>query len=111
LTVAARNGRLRELPGMGAKSEAKLLRGIEALANHGDGRTLLGDAWLIAQEILAELAALDGVTKTAVAGSLRRMKETIGDLDLLLAADDAKPIMDYFVNMPRVESVSGHGPT
>lgn len=111
LTVAAGNGRLRELPGMGEKSEAKLLRGIEALAKHGDDRTPLGDAWPIAQEILAELAALDGVTKTAVAGSLRRMKETIGDLDLLVAADDAAPIMDYFVNMARVESVSGHGPT
>ncbi|MBK7897578.1 MAG: hypothetical protein IPJ90_22395 [Anaerolineaceae bacterium] len=65
----------------------------------------------LAQEILAELALLPGVLKTAVAGSLRRMKESIGDVDLLVAADDAAPIMDYFVNMPRVESVSGHGPT
>ena len=111
LTVAASEGKLRDLPGLGAKSEAKMLRGIEALAKHGDDRFLIGEAWPLAQEILAELKNLPGVQKTAVAGSLRRMKETIGDVDLLVAADDAAPIMDYFVNMDRVESVSGHGPT
>ncbi len=111
LTAVAQDGRLQELPGLGAKSEAKLLRGIEALAKHGDGRFPIGDVWPVAQTILAELEALEGVQKTAVAGSLRRMEETIGDVDLLVAADEATPIMDYFVHMDRVESVSGHGPT
>ncbi|MFZ1397867.1 MAG: DNA polymerase/3'-5' exonuclease PolX [Candidatus Promineifilaceae bacterium] len=111
LNTAAQAGNLRDLPGLGAKSEAKLVKAIEALARHGDDRTPIGEAWPLAQEILAELALLPGVLKTAVAGSLRRMKESIGDVDLLVAADDAAPIMDYFVNMPRVESVSGHGPT
>jgi DNA polymerase (family 10) len=111
LNAAAQAGKLRDLPGLGAKSEAKLVKAIEALARHGDGRTPIGEAWPLAQEILAELEHLPGVQKTAVAGSLRRMKESIGDVDLLVAADEAAPIMDYFVSMPRVESVSGHGPT
>ncbi len=111
LNTAAQEGKLRDLPGLGAKSEAKLVAAIAALARHGDNRTSIGEAWPLAQEILAELAQLPGVVKTAVAGSLRRMKESIGDVDLLVAADDAAPIMDYFVQMPRVESVSGHGPT
>lgn len=111
LAAAAKEGKLRDLPGMGAKSEAKIIANIEALARHGDDRTPLGTAWPIAQEILSELAGLPGVVKSAVGGSLRRMCETIGDVDLLIAADDAGPIMAHFVAMPIVESVSGHGPT
>ena len=111
LTAVAREGKLQNLPGLGKKSETKLIAAIEALQKHGDGRTPLGDAWPVAQRILGELAQLEGVVKTAVAGSLRRMRETIGDVDLLVAADQSAPIMDYFVAMPDVESVSGHGPT
>ncbi len=111
LTAAAREGKLRDLPGLGAKSEAKLVAAIEALSRHGDGRTPLGDVWPLAREILAVLAELPGVTKTAVGGSLRRMCETIGDIDLLIAANESTRIMDTFVNLPQVESVSGHGPT
>ncbi len=111
LTAVAQQGKLKELPGMGAKSEAKLIKAIEALARHGDDRSPLGTAWPIAQEILAELAKLDGVSQTAVAGSLRRMKESIGDIDLLVAAEESTAVMDTFVNLPQVESVSGHGST
>lgn len=111
LTAVAREGKLRDLPGMGAKSEAKLLAAIEALGRHGDDRTPLGTVWPIAHEILGVLAGLPGVTKTAVAGSLRRMRETIGDIDLLVAANEAAPIMDTFVKLPQVEAILGHGPT
>ncbi len=111
LTPVTRAGKLRQLPRMGAKTEAKLLASIEALARHGDDRTPLGDAWPIAQEILAQLAKLPGVTKTADSGSLRRMQETIGDVDLVVAADDAEPVMDYFCTMDNVEEAIGHGPT
>jgi DNA polymerase (family X) len=111
LTAAAQAGKLAELPGLGAKSAAKLLVNIEALARHGDGRTPLGEAWPVAQQILAELAQLPGVTQTAVGGSLRRMRETIGDLDLLVAADDSEPVMRHFCQMPRVETVSASGVT
>lgn len=111
LAEAAKAGRLKELPGLGAKSEAKMLAGIEALARHGDDRTPIGVAWPIAQEIIQKLEAVPGVTKTAVAGSLRRMKESIGDIDLMVAADEPDPAMDMFCNMPNVESVVGRGPT
>jgi DNA polymerase (family 10) len=111
LTTAARAGKLRDMPGMGAKSEAKILAGIEALARHGDNRISLGVAWPIAQMMLDELAKLPGVTAAAVGGSLRRMRDTIGDIDLLVAADDAGPIMDRFAALDNVESVAGRGPT
>ncbi|RMG96487.1 MAG: DNA polymerase/3'-5' exonuclease PolX [Chloroflexi bacterium] len=111
LTAVAREGKLRQLPGMGAKSEAKILAAIEALARHGDDRTPLGVAWPIAQEILAVLAKVPGVTKTAVAGSLRRMKETIGDIDLLVAATDPEPVMERFCTLDNVESVAARGST
>ena len=111
LTAAAQTGKLRDLPGLGAKSEAKLVAAIEALSRHGDGRTPLGDAWPLAREILAVLAQLPGVSQTAVGGSLRRMRETIGDIDLLVAAAESAHIMDTFVKLPQVESISGHGPT
>ncbi len=113
LTEAAQAGRLRALSGMGEKSEAKILAAIEALTRHGDERALLGEAWPLAQSILAELAKVNGVEKTAVAGSLRRMRETIGDIDLLVAAqaEAAPAIMETFVNLPQVESISGQGST
>ncbi len=111
LTEAAEAGQLRDLPGLGAKSEAKLVASIKLLSRHETGRTPLGDAWPVAQEILAELQELPGVSKAAVAGSLRRMRETIGDVDLLVAADESEPIMAHFRSMPRVESILGSGPT
>ena len=111
LTAAAREGRLKDLPGMGAKSEAKITAAIEALSRHGDDRTPLGVAWPIAQEILADLAQLPGVTRTAVGGSLRRMRDTIGDVDLLVAAEDAALVMEHFRAIERAESVNAAGPT
>jgi DNA polymerase (family 10) len=111
LTAVAQQGQLRDLPGMGAKSEAKILAGIEALARHGDDRTPIGEAWPVAQAILMELVQVSGVTETAVAGSLRRMKETIGDIDLLVAAADPEPVMERFCTLDVVESIVGRGPT
>lgn len=111
LEAAARDGRLRHLPSLGEKSEAKIIANIALLSRHGDTRTSLGVAWPIAQEILLGLAALPGVTQAAVGGSLRRMRETIGDLDLLVAAAEAGPIMDWFCHLEQVEAIIGSGPT
>jgi DNA polymerase (family 10) len=111
LTAVAREGKLRDLPGMGAKSEAKIVAAIEALARQGDDRTSLGTAWPIAQAILAELEKVAGVTQTAVAGSLRRMCETIGDIDLLVAATDAEAVMAHFCSLDNIETVAARGPT
>ncbi|MCZ2113991.1 MAG: DNA polymerase/3'-5' exonuclease PolX [Anaerolineae bacterium] len=111
LTAAAREGKLRELPGMGVKSEAKLLSAIEALSVHGDSRVPLGVAWPIAQQMLDALQQVPGVTRAAVGGSLRRMKDTIGDIDLLVAAESAEQVMDRFVQLDLVETVDSRGPT
>ena len=111
LAAAAKEGKLRDLPGMGAKSEAKLLAAIEALSRHGDSRYSLGIAWPIAQQLLAALREVPGVTRNAVGGSLRRMNETIGDIDLLVAADSPDAVMDRFGGLDLVESVTARGPS
>lgn len=111
LTQVAREGKLSKLPGMGVKSEAKLLAAIEALSQHGDERIPLGDAWPIAQEMIHELEQLPGVVRSAVGGSLRRMQDTIGDIDLLVASESGDLVMDHFTQMERVESVDSRGPT
>ncbi len=110
LEQAAREGRLRSLPGMGAKSEAKVLAGIEALKRR-TGRTLLGAAWPLAGVMLDALREVPGVIQVAPAGSLRRMRETVGDLDLLAASTDPDPVMVRFRELPHVAEVLLSGPT
>lgn len=111
LQQVAEDGILRQLPGMGAKSEARILSGLKALAEHGDDRVPLGDAWPVARAIVDLLDSLPGVEKVEVAGSLRRMRETIGDVDILASSADAEPVMDFFCAMENVESILGRGPT
>ena len=111
LAVMANEGKLRDLPGMGAKSEAKILAGIEALSRHGDDRVSLGIAWPIAQQMLAELKRVPDVSKYAVGGSLRRMRDTIGDIDLLVAADSPDAVMDRFASLDMVEALNARGPS
>ena len=108
LEAAGRSGKLRALPGMGEKSEARILAGIAALARRGD-RIPLGKAWPFAQELLAVLRAAPGVQAVEMAGSLRRMRSTVGDLDLLAAASDSAAVMKAFVGHPDVERVAGQG--
>ncbi len=110
LEQAARAGQLRALAGLGEKSEAKILAGIEA-KKRAAGRLPLGQAWPISQELVKFLRGLPGVKIAEPAGSLRRMKATIGDLDFLVGADNADAIMAAFVTHPLVARVLGHGPT
>ncbi|MBZ0292803.1 MAG: DNA polymerase/3'-5' exonuclease PolX [Anaerolineae bacterium] len=110
LKAAAEGGKLQDLPKMGAKSEQKVLEGIEALSRQ-TGRTPLGIALPAAQEILDRLLALPESIEGAIAGSIRRGRPTIGDVDLLVASDHAEPIMNTFVNMENVARILGHGPT
>ena len=110
LEAAAREGKLRHLPGMGEKSEGRILAGIEAVARRTD-RIPLGKAWPYAQELLAQLRALPAVTAAEVAGSLRRMRATVGDLDLLVAASDSAQVMQAFTGHPDVLRVLGQGET
>jgi DNA polymerase (family 10) len=110
LEKAARKGKLRDLPGMGAKSEAQIIAGIESLARRS-GRIPLGRAYPLAGEIAAALRKVRGVTAVEPAGSLRRMRPTVGDLDILVAAKDAAPVMEAFTNLPGVVRVLGKGET
>jgi len=111
LKAAGEAGRLASLPGMGAKSQSRILAGIESLGRRATGRTSIGRAWPIARELLVRLRALPGVEAAEVAGSLRRWRPTIGDIDLLAASSDPAPVMQAFVTMPEVVRVSGKGET
>ena len=110
LEKAARAGKLRDLPGMGEKSEAQILSGIESLARRS-GRIPLGRAYPLAQEIIAVLKKVKGVIASEPAGSLRRMRPTVGDLDILVASKESGPVMEAFVNLPGVVRVLGKGDT
>ncbi len=110
LEKAAREGKLRHLPGMGVKSEENILRGIQLLRST-KGRLPLGVALPAANKIVEELKQLPQVERITTAGSLRRMKETIGDIDILITSSDPKPVMDHFVSMSMVKEVLAHGTT
>ncbi len=110
LEKAARGSRLRGLKGMGAQSEARVLAGIEALKRR-TGRTPLGVAWPLAWAMLDALRQVPGVVQAAPAGSMRRMRETVGDLDLLVAAKDPSPVMACFRELDQVAEVLLSGPT
>jgi DNA polymerase (family 10) len=110
LEAAARAGKLRDLPGMGQKSEAKVIAGIEAVARRTD-RIPLGRAWPFAQQMLAFLRDVPGVQAAEVGGSLRRMRATVGDLDLLAAAADSGPVMQAFTGHPDVVEILAQGET
>lgn len=108
--AAAREGRLRHLPGMGERAEQKILEGIEAVGRRSS-RVLLGTAWPIAQELIAQLRGAVSLEHIETAGSLRRMSPTIGDIDLLAAATDTAAVADAFAHLPLVASVIAQGPT
>ena len=110
LQAAADSGKLAALPGMGKKSQQKILAGIEALSRQ-TGRTNIGQALPAARQILELLLTLPEAQAGELAGSIRRGRETIGDVDILIASDDAAPIMQRFVSMENVARVLGHGPT
>lgn len=110
LEQAVRAGKLRDLPGLGEKSEAKILDGIESLKRR-TGRSGLGDAWEKSQSLIEFLGKQPGVEQVVPAGSLRRMKSTIGDLDLLAASENPEAVMNAFINHPQVYRIIGQGNT
>ncbi|MBW2735301.1 MAG: DNA polymerase/3'-5' exonuclease PolX [Deltaproteobacteria bacterium] len=110
LETAARAGHLAALPRMGAKSQAKILDEIEAFRRRS-GRIPLGVALPQGHAIVEVLRALPGTERVDLAGSCRRGRETIGDLDVLVAADESQEAMDCFVNLPAVAEVMLRGDT
>lgn len=110
LMHALDDGRVAALRGFGPRTAERIAHGIELL-RRGGGRVLISVALAVAEEIVAALAAVPGCTDCAYAGSLRRMKETIGDVDILAAAADSAPLMAAFTTMPQVDEVIAHGAT
>ena len=108
LEKAAKNGKLRNLPGMGEKSETAILEGLASVARR-TGRISIGKVLPLANEIIVALKKVKGVVDAQPAGSLRRMRSTVGDLDILVAAKDSAAVMDAFVKLPRVSRVLGKG--
>ncbi len=110
LVAAIEDDRVASLKGFGGKTQENILRGLEQLSASG-GRVLVGVALDLAEALVAELIGMKQVRRAAYAGSLRRMCETIGDVDLLVTSIDAAPIMDAFVAQPTVTRVLAHGET
>jgi len=109
LEDAIKAGRLHDLRGFGPKSEEKLLHGIELL-QRDSGRVLLDIATDTAAAIVAAISAVPGCLQCTWAGSLRRMRETTGDIDVLAAAMDSAPLMAAFAGLPQAAEVIAAGP-
>ena len=112
LESAARAHRLAALPGFGEKTEENILKGIEALKVRGD-KSLFPKAEEAAAAVFESLRKQKGVIRGAVAGSIRRRREVVGDIDILLSARDTDRarLMEAFVGHPDVQSVAAHGET
>ncbi len=110
LEKAAKEGKVRKLEGFGEKSEANILKGIEFL-ERSRGRFILGYIMPLVADIEKRLRSLPYVKTAVVAGSYRRRKETIGDIDILAISSQPTKVMDYFVKMPEVINVYGKGET
>ena len=112
LRAAIENEQLRTLPGLGAKSEQKIAEAIELLGIHSDEtRTPIFDAMAVARRLIADLEASDLVDRIDYAGSLRRLEETIGDIDLLVVSDSPAEVMAIFTSLPGVSAQLGSGAT
>jgi len=110
LERVAKEGRVAELEGFGEKSQEKILKGIDSYRRHS-GRMRLGDADALVQPLLMRLRGVAGVRRAEVAGSYRRRRETIGDVDLLVVADDGRAASEALTGMPGVAEVLGSGET
>lgn len=110
LEAAAKEGRIAAIPGFGAKSQEKILAGIEEYRQHGS-RFLLNDADRYIAPLLAYLRDVPEVERLEVAGSYRRRCETVGDIDLLAIASQAVPVMERFRAYPQVDKVLMAGDT
>jgi DNA polymerase (family 10) len=108
LLAAVNEGRLADIKGFGTKTADNILRSIQQMGS-SERRVLVNVALGVAEDLLRELNELKEVRRATYAGSLRRMAETIGDVDLLVASAKPGPVMDRFVSLPVVDRVIAHG--
>jgi DNA polymerase (family 10) len=110
LREALKEHRVRSLKGFGPKSEEKIAHSLARLEEQGSvDRTPISVALPLAERILARIREVPGVTHASYCGSLRRFSETVGDIDVVVAAANSAPVMDAFVAMTFVERVLGRG--
>jgi DNA polymerase (family 10) len=110
LKQAIKKGKISKLEGFGKKSEQDILKGL-GLAPTAKTRKPLQDVLPVAKNIVKHLKKLKSVKKIELAGSIRRMKETVRDIDILVASSQPKKVMDVFVSMPNVKRVLAKGMT
>ncbi|HYV36853.1 MAG TPA: DNA polymerase/3'-5' exonuclease PolX, partial [Gemmataceae bacterium] len=110
LKQACDAGQVAELKGFGAKTQQKIMEGLAFLDQMGE-RLRLDQALPLGLSLLETLKKLPGVIRIELCGSLRRRRETIKDIDLLISSKNAAPIMDAFVKLPEVHQITGHGET
>ncbi len=110
LEAAAKAGKLRDLPGFGEKVEQNVLKAL-ATAGQWAGRMLLARAWPIAHALAEQVRAVRGVKQVELAGSFRRRRETVGDLDLLVTGGDPERVMGAFAEHASVADVLARGET
>ena len=108
LEKAAAEGRLRKVPGFSEKKEQDIIKRLE-FAEKSKGRRIIGEIWPLAKQIEKSLSHVAGVKEAVACGSIRRMKETIGDIDYIVSAVDAERVMNFFVKMPEVQEVIAQG--
>ena len=110
LEKSLKENKISGLEGFGEKSQEKILKSIEFHKKSG-GRMILGFIMPEIKKLEDKLKIIKGVERVDIAGSVRRKKETIGDIDILVISKNSKPIMDFFTNMPEVEKVFAYGTT
>jgi DNA polymerase (family 10) len=110
LKAACEAGEVAKLKGFGEKTAQKILDGIAFLGTVGN-RVRLDKGLALGERLLEKIRAMPGVIRSELCGSLRRRRETVKDIDIVVSATDAAPIMDAFVKLPEVLQVTGHGPT
>jgi DNA polymerase (family X) len=110
LEKAASEGKLRNIPGFSQKKEETILKKIQ-IFKKGTSRYLLGEVYPIIKQIESRLSNVKGVKRAVAAGSFRRMKETIGDIDYVVVSGSPEKVMDYFVKMPEVDEILSRGPS
>ena len=110
LEEACNQNRLVSLPGFGAKTQAKICAGIQFIKEHR-GRFLLSEVWPEAVRLKEEVGKLPGVLMVEIAGSLRRFKEVVKDIDLVASAEDPGRVIREFINLPMVTQIIGSGET
>lgn len=110
LEKAASEGKISKIKGFSKSKEEKIIKTIQ-LSKKIKNRYLLGDIYPLIKKIEKELNGREDVSRCLVVGSFRRMKETIGDIDILISTDEPEQVIEFFVSMPEIQEIKGKGKT